>query len=252
MVTKNGHLQEIDVVVQSQIEPLFRYYLINEIKSDITLTSKVTEGDEVINVSAGHLFTAAAGEMLTIWNTHRYMQARVKSVSTNAISIETPAAADFEIANSVVINGNSNLAVDGSVTPVTFQFNMHGSTLPVDISSVGIHLKSTSAMDENTFGGAAALTNGVYLRREGSLVYNFGNYISNSDFRDAGAEMEYPAKAPAGTYAVSASFYLPDVYTKEVRFNPRNSDILKAVVRDDVTDNTEMHIILFGSYTTGE
>ncbi len=254
MITKNGSPQATDVIIQSQVEPVFRYFMINEIKADITLTSPISEGDTVISVSSGHGFQGVGvspGELLTIWNTHRYMQVEVLSVATDDLTIAAPAAAGFAISNSIVIRGNKNLAVNGSVTPVMYQLNMHSSIVPVDISHVGIHIKSAAAMDENTFGGITAITNGVYMRREGSLVYNFGNYKKNSDFRDAGADIEYPDKAPAGTYAISAMFDLKKVYTKEVRFNPRNSDILKAVVRDNNT-NSEMHIILFGSYTTGE
>ena len=53
-----------DVNIQSQTNALFQYLLINEQKTDITLTSEIKVDDTVVSVSAGHGFTGATGEFM--------------------------------------------------------------------------------------------------------------------------------------------------------------------------------------------
>ena len=81
---------EIDVVVQDSVSPLFQYFMMDELKTDITLTAPVAIGAEVVNVSAGHGFTGAAGEHITLFENNRYLQLAVTGVATNAISIAEP------------------------------------------------------------------------------------------------------------------------------------------------------------------
>ena len=72
-----GWKRNKDVSIQDQSSPLFQYYLMREDKDDITLTAPVSTDDDVINVSAGHGFTAASGEQLVLWENSGYEQASV-------------------------------------------------------------------------------------------------------------------------------------------------------------------------------
>ena len=56
MLTKLGNSDDgVDVYIQSNTTRFFRYFLINEIKTDITLTQAVAVDDSVINVSGAFL-----------------------------------------------------------------------------------------------------------------------------------------------------------------------------------------------------
>ena len=80
--------QDTPVIIQSQTESLFQYYLINELKTDITLTSIVNVDDEIINVSAGHGFVV--GDYLVIRQGDIFEQTQVVDVNVNAITVSIP------------------------------------------------------------------------------------------------------------------------------------------------------------------
>ena len=255
-----GHQKEIDVHIQSQTSQLFQYYLINEQKTDITLTALVSMDNEIINVSAGHGFTVASGEYIVIRNGDSFVQAKVIGVSINAISIEMPVAVDIPI-TAGVIRGNINMNVDGSSTPVDFKYtsNCCGSVnalIPIDIGTVIITMQhGANVPDDGKFGGISALTNGMYFRKENGERVGLGNYISNQSFKDVGAVVEYTQKAPAGTYATNITFDIERIFGQVVRVNPRTDDFIIARVRDDQNSGAgmaKMSISLVGSFTSGE
>lgn len=254
-----GYQREIDNNPQSQVQPPFRFFLTEYLKEDITLTSKVSLGDEVINVSAGHGFTGSDSdnEIIIIWSPYYYLQSRVTGVSTNAISVENPAIHEFSVEGSVVIRGNIGMNVDGSSSPRLFKMDMKNFIVPIDIATAKIKIYSGALEpDDGKFGGDTGIVNkpeGLHMYRTGdNLNYNFGNYCNNGDFRDTGAEVEYTQKAPAGTYATIVTWDLIDIFTQEVRFDPRANDKFFANIRGDLSDNAFMYFILMGSYTSGE
>ncbi len=56
-ILENSHDETnggLDVNVQSQTSPLFKYFICQEQKTDITLTTQVEIDDTVVKVSAGH------------------------------------------------------------------------------------------------------------------------------------------------------------------------------------------------------
>lgn len=256
----SGHQREIDVHIQSQTSQLFQYFLINEQKTDITLTTLISMDDEVINVSAGHGFTGVLGEYIVIRNGDLFVQAKVIGVATNAISIEIPVAVDIPITASV-IRGSINMNVDGSSTPVDFKYtsNCCGSEdaqIPIDIGTVIITMQHGSNVpDDGKFGGITVLTKGMYFRKENGERVSLGNYISNQSFKDVGAAVEYTQKAPAGTYATNITFDIERIFGQVVRVNPRTNDFILARVRDDQNAGAgmvKMSISLVGSFTSGE
>ena len=255
-----GHQKEIDVHIQSQTSQLFQYFLMDEQKTDITLTSAISMDNEIINVSAGHGFTAASGEYIVIRNGDSFVQAKVTGVSTNAISIEIPVSVDIPITASVM-RGNINMNVDGLSTPIDFKYtsNCCGSEeaqIPIDIGTVIITMQhGANVPDDGKFGGITALTNGMYFRKENGERINLGNYISNQSFKDVGADVEYTQKAPAGTYATNITFDIERIFGQVVRVNPRTNDFILAKVRDDIDAGSgmaKMSISLVGSFTSGE
>ena len=246
----------VDVFIQDQTSPLFQYYLMQEQKTDITLTSPVSEDDTVISVSAGHGFTGASGEVISIREGDLFEQAEVISVATNDITIDIPVAKNFTVA-AEVYRGNINFNVDGSSTEVEFKYTINANGItPIDVSKVIITMQhGANVPDDGKFGGLAALTNGLYFRKVDSTRINLGNYKINKDFIDLGAIVTYSDKAPAGTNGTNVVFDIKDVFGQVIRIDPREGDYLLGVVRDKIdaaAGMAGMTVSLLGSYTEGE
>jgi hypothetical protein len=252
--------KEIDTNAQSQTSPLFQYFLMDEQKTDITLTAPITEDDEVINVSPGHGFTAAAGEYIAVRDGDVFTQKKVIDVNTNAITVDMPIANDIPV-TADVIRGNINMNVDGSSVPVDFKYSSNccgnqDPQIPIDLSTIIITMQHGSNVpDDGKFGGIAALTKGMYFRKMNGGRVNLGNYINNQAFKDVGAEVEYTSKAPAGTNATNILFDVETIFGQVVRMDPRLNDFALAKVRDNISPGAgmaKMTISLVGSFTSGE
>lgn len=247
---------EVDVVVQSQTESIFQYLLMQEQKTDITLTSPIAIDDIVINVSAGHGFTGADGEFIVVRAGNVFFQLRVVSVSVNAITVEAPIDDAYTILGSSVIRGNVNMQVNGSITPVDFKYTFNGDSganVPIDIQGIVLTFQSGATVpDDGTFGGIPAIANGLLLRKVNTVNSGLGNYTSNQEFRDVGANVEYSDKAPAGTNATNIFIDIVGKFGKVIRIDPRLDDYILAKVRDNLTGLDKFTMALLGSFTKGE
>lgn len=219
-----------------------------ELKTDIVLAGSYAIGVSQVSVSAGHGFSV--GDTIMIWEASRFVQCEVVAVATNLLTLCLPLPAAFTPAAKVV-RGSINLAIDGS-TPAEFVFQPYLSTVPIDICAVAISMAHTTEPDDGKFGGITALTNGIYFRRANGVIQNLGNHKTNQSFREYGYTLDYPSKAPSGTYATSLSKRLIDSHTQEMRVDPRRGDYIKAVVRDNLTGLARLTVSLLGSYTAGE
>ncbi len=248
--------KEFDVTIQDPTSPLFQYFFMNELKTDITLTAPVGIDDEVVNVSAGHGFTGAAGEHIVLFENNRYLQLAVSGVATNAISIAEPSTVEYTVADAVVIRGNILMNVDGSSTDAQFDVKLRNFTIPIDISQVVITMQhGANVPDDGKFGGLAALGKGVYFHKHDGTVFSMGNYTTNQDFKDVAGAAEYTDKAPAGTNATNISFDIKEVFGQVIRLDPNVNDFLRGTVRDNISAGAgmaKMTASLIGSYTVGE
>jgi len=238
----------IDTFIQDQDSPLLQYYLINELKTDITLTVPISIDDTVLHVSAGHGFVA--GDILTIFQNNKYSQSIVKSVATNDITISIPMSKEY-IAGAQIIRGKKELNIN-AITPVTALYIPRDSIIPIDISIVKITIQSASAQDDGKFGGIAELTNGIFFRHVNGTVANLGLYKSNYDFKMLGANVIYTDKAPAGQYSTEITWNLKDTFGQVIRLNPRQNDYLICKLQDDLSALIRFEISVLGSLTVGE
>jgi len=255
----NGLPKEYDVNVQSQTSNFYKYYLIQELKTDIMLTSDIAVDDTVINVTAGHGFTGVGCECLVLRDGDSVAQLVVKSVNVNAITVHMPIADAYSILTTKVIRGTADMNVDGSVTPIEFKYSSHGDTraiIPLDISEISIVMQhGTNVPDDSRFGGLVELTNGLYIRKQDDIKMNIGNFKCNQDFRDTGMIITYSDKAPSGAYATNILFNIENVTGQVIRLDPRNNDELVAYVRDDLSllaGMTRLRICFVYSLTIGE
>ncbi len=250
-----GSRSEVDVNIQSQTSPLFRYFLMIEQKTDITLTSIVGLDDPVVNVSAGHGFTAVAGEYIVIRNGDIFTQSKVTGVSTNAISLAMPIGNTFPL-TATVIRGNINMNIDGDAVPTDFKFTFPGATIPIDLSTIILTMQhGANVPDDGKFGGLAELSNGIYFRQVNGGRVNLGNYINNQAFKDVGAVVEYTTKAPAGTNGTNVTIGIETIFGQVIRLDPGDSDEFIGHVRDDIASDegmAKLTVAIIGSFTSGE
>lgn len=250
-----GGVKEYDVNIQSQTMPKFQYFAMQEIKTDIALTADVPADSDLIPVSAGHGFNAATvGEKISIFDGETFIQSDIKSVATNNIGIYTPTDRPLSKDTAIVVRGNSEVAVDAS-TPIDFLWKPRGATVPIDISKVVITIFAGAQLpDSSKFGGAAALTNGIYFRHVDGERNNLGNYRLNRDFEDLGGKVDIGTKGPGGTNSVIITFDMEQIFGQVERFFPANNDMFLAKGRDNmnITGLDSMTISLIGSYTSGE
>ena len=256
---KTAIINGIDVHIQSQTSNLFQYFLMDEQKTDIGLTSAVTLDDETINVTAGHGFTGAAGEYLVIRNGDEFTQLKVTGVATDAISIEMPISRGYPL-SAVIVRGNINMNIDGNAVPTTFKYCNHTNeipvTIPIDISTVIITMQhGTNVPDDGKFGGLTALSKGIYFRKINNTSVNLGNYITNQSFKADGGIVEYTTKAPAGTNGTNIVFNIEEIFGQVIRLDPRSGDKFTSDVRDDIDAVSGMALLtvsIIGSFTKGE
>ncbi len=249
----NGSLR---VTLQDSTAPLFQFYMQNELKDDILLTAPVSVGDEVINVSTGHGFTAAPGEQITLFEDNRYTQVRVTGVAADAITVEEPITAAFTVSGAAVVRGNILMNVDGSGGDVIFQLNLRNFTIPIDLSKVIITMQHGILVpDDAKFGGIGALTNGLFFKKEDGSTFSFGNYIKNQNFRHMGGTIDYTPNAPAGSNSTTITFDLKAIFGQVIRLRPTELDKIVGIVRDNISAGAgmdELIVSFVGSYTEGE
>lgn len=246
-----GYQKQIDTLEQSQLEPMFQYYLMKEIKLDVVLTANALRDAEVIAVSAGH--GIVTGNRVVLCNGVAFQQCEVTNVATNNISIRVPLSFDFPIIGTIMTVGDIEMNKDFSATPADFVFRIRGGVIPLDVSGAILTMMHTAQPGDNLFGGITALTKGIFARRIDGVVQPLGAYARNSDFRDFGWTVTYPVKVPSEDYATEVRLNFVDVFGKEIRIDPRTSDYMHMRARDKMdTGMSKMRCAVYGSYTLGE
>lgn len=245
--------KNVDATIQSSTSPLFKYTGIIEEKTDILLTSPIAINETTVNVSPGHGFVA--GRSLVIWELSVFSQVEVINVATNVLTVAVPFANIFTT-GATVIRGDMDLNKNGAATPFDVLFKMRNSIIPVDISAAILQFQhGANVGDDGKFAGIAALTNGMYLRKEGSSIVNYGNFKKNIDFKLSKFKVDYTEKAPAGGNATEVIIDIKESFGQEVRLNPRKNDLICGRVRDKIDADEGIdyfRMAIVGSYTEGE
>lgn len=162
-------------------------------------------------------------------------------------------------------NGNSDLIVDGSVTPQTFCIKSSGNN-DIYISYISVAIKSDS-LELDNFGGGTELTNGVdffYSTQELGIVDITRSIKTNLDFyRSAtggdgfgNSDTAFRADTKGGNTLLE---YLPKfdlrlIYglTRGLRLRAESNDSLCITINDDLTSNfigvgAEFNVIAYGN-----
>lgn len=155
--------------------------------TETTLASATSKDDLTITVTDATGFLA--GQYLTIYNAddNRVFFSYILSVSVNDVTLDTPLDFEFSIGSFVSV-GNSNMAVNGSVTPVVFGIrNPTGTDIPLsyDVTRLMFKCLTNGTVDLSKFGDiAGGITRGLVARKIDGTYRNIFNVKTNGDFKN--------------------------------------------------------------------
>jgi hypothetical protein len=229
-VTGNG----LDVFIQDQTTELIDLRFIRE-DDTFTLAAPISVDDTTFTVTAGH--SIIVGDVVELAEGKHLYQALALGVVGNVITIDCVFDRDFTIAASGV-NGTGNMALDASGGTETFRVTPKNLvSTEWDIVRVIFAMTDDSSMDDGTFGGIAALTNGVVLRAHNSNDKNVFNVKTNGDFALRSFDAEYADRVPAGQFGFRSrrTFGGQDKNGIVIRLDSDVNDEIQLLLRDDLS-----------------
>jgi hypothetical protein len=178
-----------------------------------------------------------------------YLGTQLGAPAGNVITLDTPIDQELQV-GSAVAGTTVNLAVDGSVTTQSFQIGPvgPGSTQVVDITRIMGHILDSTAMDDGKFGGIPALTNGVVLRHNNSVIQNIWNVKTNADLALLCYDFRYSDKAPGGQFGLNFRNTYAGQHAHGVVIELDPGDYLEILIQDDLTGLDEFRMMAQGHF----
>ena len=234
-----------DVYIQDQVTPLIMLPMVQQLGLAALSTTAVVGSYIAIVDSAEGI---SAGNHFRIINAlaDRYYFGTILGIDGTEITLDT--SLDFAyLAGSEVTYSNTDMAVDGSSTPVEFHLRTGEPSIPssVDIVKLIMVCECKTAVDLNKFGDQGALTRGIVFKITNGVTHNILNAKTNKDLTNISTNFEpYVASNPA--HAV-------DGFTWELSFKDLGVAVrvdqygqLALIVQDNLTDLTSLICMLLG------
>lgn len=243
IVEANGGLA---VNIQDQHTEIVNVYLYKDFDT-LEISQNAFIGDKIIHVVEAD--SVIVGYMICLRENLKFFQAQVIAVDTVGDSITLDSPLDYAYDTSAIIyNTTHDLNVDGSTIAQTFKVTPPAG-VQWDITRIKFHLEDSTAMDDGTFGGDAALTNGFVLRMVNGSYKNIFNAKTNGDIALFCNERTYATKPPAGTgHAMNATRVFAGQQNNgvTVRLDGDSGDELEIIIQDDLTILKVFHVIVSG------
>ena len=181
----NFHLTSgaLDVILQSPVSPIFiipASRLIGE--DELAVATAINDTSITVTDATG----ITVFDLITIYNAtlNRVYFGTVLAINTNTLDLDTPLDTVFPI-GSVVSFGDTNMNVDGSVTPVVYGIRNPTSTdldIEVDFTRMIIHFETATSLDLSKFGDiTGGLDNGLICRQKNGTYSNIFNVKTNGE-----------------------------------------------------------------------
>jgi len=245
---KLGGQVTMDVVSQSSTSPLVIIQATNLI-AETTLSALAVEDAKTFTVTSAA--GAVVGDVMTVYSedNNRVSFFRILDIATNVITVDNPIDFAYEI-GSFAQFGSSEMAVDGSVTPVIFGIRnptAQDIALQVDFTRMILSMQLSSAGDYDEFGNITKLTNGLLCRFVDGEKRNIFNIKNNRGFDNLMFDFKF----------IPASGNAPDGLSGRFTFEKLGSVIrlkpfedLQFIVQDDLTDLDGFEILTEGAGVT--
>lgn len=242
-----GAVKNLDVAVQDQHSDIVDVYMCTFLNA-VTLASAATVNTRTVTLEAGHGFVV--GDVLCMKNGTWY-QGRVINVATNVITVNQPFNETFPI-GFVGNRTNSNMAVNGSVTPVTFTMRPPEGK-KWDITRLLMVIRDDAAMDDGKFGaitGGLAVGTMFRVKKSATQYNNLFNARTNGEFAIRAYDVQYTdaTLGPSGQYGlrVRRSFNGYDKNGVVIRLKGDGVEEFQIVVQDDLTSLAYFQAVIQG------
>lgn len=231
-----------DIYITDQTSPVVSIFAIN-VEGTPTLAQPTVRDSRIVYFNAGHGITV--GKYLNFYGESRFNQSRVVGITGDTIALNAPMDVVFTTGDTVE-RGYRNMAVNGSVTPIIFEAKPL-MTADWDICEIVFYITDNSKMDSGKFGGIAALSNGVLVKRKDGDYDNIIEINNNGDFCIAG-ELRYDDRASGhGVYGLCGKIKFCDrtSYGVAVRIL-RPDDKFEITIQDNLTALTSFYCAVHG------
>lgn len=245
--TNMGGQQEIDVFIQDQHTPAL-VAKFNQIEQETTTTSVTAINDLTIDVTDATGFTA--GKYLTLFNVaeNRFYVATVLSVLVNTVTVDTVLDFAYPI-GSIVTAGETNMNVNGSITPVIFGLRNTTETIgaTADITRLIFSCLASSTIDLSMFGNiAGGITNGIVLRKKDGIFRNIFNAKTNSEIKSLMFDFDIQTAQGNQQDGFTGRFTFAGQSKVGVTIRLAPGEDIQLIVQDDLTTLQKFEIIVQG------
>ena len=204
----------------------------------------ITAGDRAITVDDDTGFVIGDFCQLRENGFTEFTLLKILTVVADVITFNRPIDNDYTTAADLFVV-SKNMAVDGSVTPVSFRLTppTMGAESKWQITRILISLTHAQAGDDGKFGGGSALTRAVLLRSNRSgIARTATQWFTNGDMKADMFNVEYSDKAPAGLNGTSGRWTFTESGAV-VELEGFDGDFAEVLVQDAVdAGNTTFEI----------
>jgi len=234
----------IDVNIQDSTSPKIIAYF-NNIEAEELITVTGAIDDTSITVSDGTLFTT--GQYVIIFSVpdNRFTTFRLISKNVNVLNLDTPLDFAYPI-GSFVSGGQTNMAVDGSVTPRVFGVRNTDQAIGAsyDISRLMFAAVCDGTLDLSKFADQTALLKGFVIREKDGVYRNLFNIKSNAEMDN----LMFDFKMITANGQAKAGFVGRFTLTKLGALSRlRPGEDLQCIIQDDLSGILSFEIQVQGS-----
>ena len=216
-------------------------YLKQEVGGATTLSVAASAGDTSITVASTTGF--AIGDTIRL-STSTFIERsyfNILNIVGNVFTLNRPIDNDLPMGADVIeINISMNLT--GTLgSPLSFKIQPP-SFERWQLTRLLITMLDSTAMDDGTFGGMTALTNGVVIRTSiNNIISTVTFWTINKDLKDDMFNVEYALKAPAGQYGLNGRWTLT-LSEFVIDLDGDAGDYLELLVQDDLSPLDEFNV----------
>lgn len=240
----------IPVFLQDQTTGPLDINFLNPVVSPTLATDTTVGLSAVIVADATGLVAGQTLEIADTTNGTYFYTGTILSVVTTTITLDTPINRIYTTAASTMVASSSQMAVDGSTTPVVFSV----APLPLqsgDITRVIVEILDNSEMDFETFGALPALTNGIVMRvNNGDGTYrNLWNFKTNGDIIRQAFDYKFETNNGGGvrSFASRMTWAGQSKHGVAIRLDGALGESLEIIVQDNLTGLNSMQWVAQGS-----
>lgn len=245
------YLKAVDATLQDSEAPLYIVKCSNII-AETTLTVTTAKDDYIISVTSATDFVV--GQYLTLYSiaSNRVYFSNILAINTLDITLDRPLDFEFNSADSVISVGNTNMNVNGSVTPQIFGVRnpVVGGDIPlaIDITRLMFNCLTSTTPILTDFGDiTGGLLRGIVIRKIDGEYHNILNAKSNSELKNMMYDFEIETAAAAAQDGFNGRITFAGQNKMGVVIRLQEGEDLQIIIQDDLTSLDNFEIIAEGS-----